>query len=302
MGVSHGRHWHWVRPALRKVDRMSARLLNLTAIVAMLLAGCAARRPGDPLRPGFNTFSKEQDIQLGQEAATQIRRQVDVVDNQQLQQYVSTLGRRLASQPQADKYPYSFTLINDNSINAFALPGGPIFIHSATIQAADNEGQLVGVMAHEIGHVALRHATAQASKASLIQLPAVLASVVIGDQSALAQAGQLGLDLGVNSVLLKYSRDAEREADAFGTRLMAQAGYNPLQMARFFEKLEAGGGSRAPEFLSSHPNPGDRVAAVQAEIQTFPARQYSADSGQFSREKQMVAQLPPPKRPASQAK
>jgi hypothetical protein len=127
----------------------------------------------------------------------------------------------------------------------------------------------------------------------------VLAGAAIGQGSVLAQLGQLGLGLGVNSVLLKYSRDAERQADAFGARLMGQVGYDPLEMARFFEKLEAEGGSRAPEFLSSHPNPGNRVEAVQAEISTLPQQRYDAATGRFGQAKQMVAQLPPPKRPAA---
>ncbi len=277
------------------------RLLRAVVLVAALGSGCATRIPGAPLQPGFNVFSKEQDIQLGQEAAAQIRQQADIVANQGLQNYVSRLGMQLAAQPLADGYPYSFTLINDDSINAFALPGGPIFAHSGLIEAADNEGQVVGVLAHEIAHVALRHATNQASKANLIQLPAVLAGAAIGQESVLAQLGQLGLGLGVNSLLLRYSRDAENQADAFGTRLMAQAGYNPLEMARFFEKLEAEGGSRAPQFLSSHPNPGNRIQAVQAEIQALPPQQYQAGTGQFGPMKQMVAQLPPPRRPVETA-
>jgi hypothetical protein len=257
------------------------------------------RQPGEPVQPGFNVFSKEQDVQLGQEAAAEIRRQVDIVRDPDLQDYVSELGRKLASHPQADDYPYSFTLINDDSINAFALPGGPIFLNSEVIKRADNEGQIVGVLAHEIGHVALRHATNQASKANMIQLPAVLAGAAIGQESVLAQLGQLGLGLGVNSILLKYSRDAESQADAFGARLMAEAGYNPMEMARFFQKLEAEGGSGAPEFLQSHPNPGNRVEAVQREIQALPGQQFGANTGQFPQMKQMVAQLPPPKRPAA---
>jgi len=277
------------------------RRLSAVVLAAVLGSGCAARMPGEPLEPGFNVFSKEQDIQLGQEAAAQIRQQADIVQNRELQNYVSRLGMQLAEQPQADGYPYSFTLINDDSINAFALPGGPIFVHSGLIEAADNEGQVVGVLAHEIAHVALRHATNQASKANLIQLPAVLAGAAIGQESVLAQLGQLGLGLGVNSVLLRYSRDAETQADAFGSRLMAQVGYNPLEMARFFEKLEAEGGSRAPQFLSSHPNPGNRIQAVQAEIQTLPPRQYQAGTGQFGQMKQMVAQLPPPRQPVQTA-
>jgi beta-barrel assembly-enhancing protease len=269
-------------------------------LVAAALAGCATRQPGQAIRPGFNVYSQDQEIALGQEAAAEIRKQVEVVNDQRLQRYISDLGQTLARQPQAGGYPYSFTLINDPSINAFALPGGPIFVHTGLLRAADNEGQAVGVLAHEIAHVALRHATNQASKATLIQLPAVLAGAAIGQNSTLGQLAQLGLGLGVNGFMLKYSRDAENQADAFGARLMADAGYNPLEMAQFFEKLEAEGGSRAPQFLSSHPNPGNRVKSVQAEIQALPRRQYTTGSGQFAQVKQQVAQLPTPRRRVQQ--
>ena len=271
-----------------------------TVLVAAALAGCSSRQPGQPIRPGFNVYSQDQEIALGQEAAAEIRKQVEVVNDQRLQRYVSDLGQTLARQQQAGAYPYSFTLINDPSINAFALPGGPIFVHTGLLKAADNEGQVVGVLAHEIAHVALRHATNQASKATLIQLPAVLAGAAIGQNSTLGQLAQLGLGLGVNGFMLKYSRDAENQADAFGARLMADAGYNPIEMAQFFEKLEAEGGSGAPQFLSSHPNPGNRVKSVQAEIQALPRRQYTAGSGQFAQVKQQVAQLPAPRRRVQQ--
>lgn len=269
----------------------------LTWAAVILLAACGGRKPGDPLKPGFNIFSKEQDIQLGQEAARAVLRQVEVVQNQQLQRYIDQVGGRLAKQPEAGNYPYEFTLINDPSINAFALPGGPIFVNSGLIAAADNEAQLAGVLAHEISHVALRHATSQASKANLLQFPAALAAAMIGQGGVGGQLGQLGLGFGLNVLLLRYSRDAEREADALGARLMANAGYNPIEMARFFEKLEAEGGSRAPQFLSTHPSPGNRVQNVEAEIRTFPRREYNlaADNPQFREAKRMVAQLPQPR-------
>jgi hypothetical protein len=279
---------------------MQRRLALLLAI--LLTASCASRQPGDPIRPGWNVYSPEADVQLGREAAAQVVRQVQVVRDPELQQYVDTIGRRLASTPEAGKFPYEFTLINDPSINAFALPGGPIFINTGLIRAADNEAQLAGVMAHEIAHVALRHATSQASKANILQLPAAIAGAVIGQGSMGAQLGQLGLGLGLNALVMRYSRSAENEADALGARMMARAGYNPLEMARFFEKLEAEGGSRAPEFLSSHPNPGNRVKNVQAEIQTFPRAEYTAGTGQFQRMKQLVARLPEPDRTVQRAR
>jgi predicted Zn-dependent protease len=271
-------------------------------IAVLLTASCASRNPGDPIRPGWNVYSPEQDIQLGREAAAQILRQVEVVRDENLQQYIDNIGRRLAATPEAGKFPYEFTLINDPGINAFALPGGPIFINSGLIRAADNEAQAAGVIAHEIAHVALRHATSQASKANILQLPAAIAGAVIGQGSVGAQLGQIGLGLGLNALVLRYSRGAETEADALGARMMAGAGYNPLEMARFFEKLEAEGGSRAPEFLSSHPNPGNRVRNVQAEIQTLPRAEYTAGVGDFARMKELVARLPEPKRSVQRAR
>lgn len=252
---------------------------------------------GDPIKPGFNVYSKEQDIELGRQAAAEVRKQVAVVQNPWLQNYIGAIGKKLAAQPEAGGYPYSFTLINEPSINAFALPGGPIFVNSGLIAAADNEAQVAGVLAHEIAHVALRHGTNQASKASLIQLPAVLAGMAIGQDSVADQIAQIGLGLGVNSVIMKYSRDAENQADALGTRILAEAGYNPIEMANFFEKLQEQGGSRPPQFLSSHPDPGNRVTKVQAEIQALPAsitRKFDTSVGNFAEAKRLVAQLPKP--------
>ncbi|MCW5966774.1 MAG: M48 family metalloprotease, partial [Bryobacterales bacterium] len=133
------------------------RCLTNALVAVLLFSGCATRQPGDPIRPGFNVYSKQQDVELGRQAAAEIRRQVPVVENSQLQNYVRAIGENLARQPEADDYPYSFTLINEPSINAFALPGGPIFVHTGLIAQADNEAQIAGVLAHEIAHVALRH-------------------------------------------------------------------------------------------------------------------------------------------------
>jgi len=276
---------------------MRRRMIPVILLALGAASDSAARKPGEPLKPGFNLFSKEQDIQLGREAAQQVRQQVDVVRNDFLQDYVRRIGQRLVSAPEAGGYPYSFTLVNDKSINAFALPGGPTFVHTGLVAAADNEDQLAGVIAHEIAHVALRHGTNQVSKANLIRLPAMLAGAAAG-QGIAGQLAQLGIGLGANSVLLKYSRSAETQADALGARLMARAGYNPLEAARFFEKLEAEGGGRGPQFLSSHPNPGNRMRDIQAEIRTFPRSNYGFETGDFGRARSMVSGLPAPSRPS----
>ncbi len=274
------------------------RMFPLVLVLALLTVACAQRQPGQPLQPGFNMFSKEQDIQLGREAAQQVRQQLDVVSDPFLQSYLDTIGRRLASTAPAREsgFPFSFTMINDPSINAFALPGGPLFMNSGLVNAAANEAQLAGVMAHEMAHVVLRHGTNQVSRAQILQLPAAIAAGTVGGGSLAGQLAQLGIGLGYNSILLSYSRGAENEADALGARIMAQAGYNPIEMARFFETLEAEGGRRGPQFLSSHPNPGNRTRNVQAEVRTLPQYPYGFQTGQFARAQQATAALPAPSR------
>ena len=218
-----------------------------------------------------------------------------MVQNQELQNYIRSVGQKLASTPEARNsgFPFNFTLLNAKEVNAFALPGGPTFVFSGLIRTADNEGELAGVLAHEISHVILRHGTNQASKANLLQIPAQIAGMAAG-QSALGQLVNLGLGLGLNGLFLKYSRTDESQADALGARIMSEAGYNPMEMAHFFEKLQGQGGPGVPEFLSDHPNPGNRVKAVQNEIQALPQHQYTAGTGRFEQEKRLVAQLPPP--------
>jgi len=254
-------------------------------------------------KPGFNLFSKEQDVQVGQESAAQVRKQMTMVKDPFLNQYVNSIGKRLANAQEAKEsgFPFTFEVVADPSINAFALPGGPMFINSGLLKAVDNEAQLAGVMGHEMSHVILRHGTNQASKSQMIQLPAVLGSQMAGG-SMMGQLAQLGIGLGANSVLLKFSRGAESQADLLGSHLMAESAYDPVQMAKFFQKLEADGGARGPQFFSSHPNPGNRQAAIQKEVAKMPQQNYNYQTGQFQRMKQVAAAIkePPPKQPAQQ--
>ena len=267
---------------------MATRLLAITALTVSLAYGM--RRPGEEIKPGFNLFSKQQDIQLGLQAAAQVRKQYRPVSNQELQDYIRRIGERLAAQREAREsgFNFTFTVLNDKSINAFALPGGPAFVLTGLIAAADNEAQIAGVLGHEMSHVILRHGTNQASKANLMQIPAILAAALTGS-NLLAQL----TSLGALPFLLKFSRADEDEADALGARLMSAAGYNPIEMARFFEKLQAQGAGRMPAILSDHPDPGNRVTAVEAEIRALPQTRYGTSVGDFAREKQLVAQLPP---------
>lgn len=267
----------------------------------LLLTGLLPAQGPSRFRPGFNLFSKEQDVQLGQENAAQVRKQMPIVSDPFLNEYVNRIGKKLANGQEAQEsgFPFSFEVVADPSINAFALPGGPMFINTGLLKAVDNEAQLAGVMGHEMSHVILRHGTNQASKQNLIKLPALLGSQMAGGSMA-GQLAQLGIGLGANSVLLKFSRSAENQADLMGSHLMAEAGYNPIEMARFFNKLNSeSGGGRGLQFLSSHPNPDNREHAIQEEIRRMPQQRYGYQSGEFQKMKKVVAGIhePSPKQP-----
>ncbi len=263
-----------------------------SAVIVTVFTGAAFGAIQVP-KPGWNLFSRQQDMQLGKEAQQQVQQKMNVVHNSEVSRYLSELGQKLARSKYAGNWPYTFELVADKNINAFSLPGGPIYINTGLIAAAENEAQLAGVLAHEMSHVQLRHATNQASKANLIQIPAMIAGGMMGG-SMLGQLAGLGIGLGANSALLKFSRSAESQADYNGALIMADAGYNPIEMARFFEKLEAQSGRQGglAQFLSDHPNPGNRVQAVEEEIQQLPRRNYNASTGDFAHIKDLVAHLP----------
>lgn len=270
-----------------------------TSVLACALITSApawARKPGDPLKPGFNLFSRQQDINIGAQSALQVRMHYAEVRDPFLQDYIRRIGDRLAATPEARQggFLFSFTLLNVPQVNAFALPGGPMFIFTGLLKAAENEAQLAGVMAHEMSHVILRHGTHEASKAKSVSLLARLASAAAGGStSAAGQLAGLGLGLGANSFILHFSREAESEADALGSHLMAEAGYNPIELARFFETL-ASVSPQDSQFFSDHPSPGNRERAIEAEIRGLPQREYGFETGQFQRAKADLGSLGPP--------
>lgn len=265
---------------------IAALLLSLTLPPSLL----ARVKPSS----GFNMFSMQEEVQAGQQAEAQARKQLPVLpDSDPVVQYVQNIGARLAAHAPGEKWPYSFHVINQKEINAFALPGGPVYVNLGTIQAADNEAQLAGVMAHEISHVVQRHGTRAASKQMAAQLPLAILGGIMG-RGALSQMAQLGISFGVGSYFLKNSRSAESEADLLGTDIMYDAGYDPHQLAIFFQKIEEQGGSRGPQFLSDHPDPGNRVQSVSKELGTLPHKQLATNSADFTRIKQQVASMKPP--------
>jgi beta-barrel assembly-enhancing protease len=269
---------------------LSVVLLSFIFLVTVL----SAQGPHQ-FHPGFNLFSPQQDVQLGQEQAAQVRKQMPIVNDPFLNNYVNTIGKRLAAtqEARASGFPFSFQVVADPSINAFALPGGPMFINTGLLKAVDNEAQLAGVMGHEMSHVILRHGTNQASKQQLLSLPAILGQQMAGS-SMMGQLAQLGIGLGANSVFLKFSRTAESQADLTGSHLMAESGYNPTEMARFFQKLSAQG-QQAPQFLSDHPNPDNRQHAIEEEVARMPQQNYGYQTGDFAKMKQVVSKIHEPK-------
>jgi hypothetical protein len=245
----------------------------------------------------------EQDIKIGQQALRDVPKQLPVVQNGQIQGMLDRIVKNLTSQPEAGSFPYTVNIIADQSINASAYPGGAMFVHTGLIASSDNEDQVAGVMAHEVSHVALRHGVANMVRAQKLQTGAaiggVLAGIFLGNGMG-GQLAQMGIGLTAQGLFLKNSREAETEADLLGTRLMNKAGYNPIEMARFFEKLEAEGGGRGLEFFNSHPNPGNRVRNVETEIQLLPRGTYnSARPREFSQAKTAVQGIKAPSRPAA---
>ena len=216
------------------------------------------------LKPGMNFFSPQEDVELGRQVSQDAEKKIVMLNNRRVDDYLDRLGKRLAAVAPGEKYPYQFKCVNDASINAFALPGGFLYVNRGTIEAADNEAELAGVIGHEIGHVALRHGTNQASKSYLAQAPLAILGTFMGNNSVAAILAQVGTSFAASSILLKYSRDDERQSDLMGAQILYDASYDPRYVAQFFEKLDSKG--RGSDFFSSHPNPDNRIQNINTEI------------------------------------
>ena len=237
------------------------------------------------LKPGWNMFSPQSDIQLGGKAAQDAEKKFFMCNDPKVDAYLTQLGRRLAAKAPTGgvQYPFEFHCVNDKAINALALPGGYLFINRGAIEAADTEAQLAGVLAHEISHVVLRHGTTQVTRAQIGQGLVGLTGVILGWSTTGGLITQLGA-FTAGSVLLKYSRTAETQADVMGTQILYDAGYDPRGMAQFFEKIEAQSkGKNAAEFFSDHPNPEHRIGRVDDEIEKLggPPANAQRDSAEF---------------------
>ena len=272
-------------------------VLGFVFAIVIALAQICWAEARTPVKPGWNLFTPEQDIQIGQQASARIGRQVPLLNDPRVDDYLDALGKRLASYAPGYKFPYQYRCVNDENINAFALPGGFIYINRGVIEAADDEAQLAGVMAHETSHVALRHGTNQVSKAEAWRIPLGLLGAAGGLGGLI---GQVGAGFTLNSIILKYSRDDETQADVLGTQILYDSGYDPRALAQFFEKIEAESKGKEPaQFFSDHPNPGNRIGRIDEEVDKLggPEPNYRSDSDDFRSIKIYVMKLPkPPKR------
>jgi beta-barrel assembly-enhancing protease len=273
-------------------ERSLTRIVIVAGLVllftSLFLAFAVTSGPVLP-NPGNPSITKQQQIQLGYKAAQQVYQQMPVLpDNSPETQYVRQVGERLVKTiPQQYSWPFRFHVIPQKEINAFALPGGEMFVNIGTLTSAASEAELAGVMGHEMAHVYMQHSAKQMQKSQVTQGIAGIAGAILGARGGVVGAlGQTGVQMGAGMVLLKYSRGDESQADSVGAIILYKAGYDPQGMADFFKKLEAQGGGSGPQFLNSHPNPGNRHDAIQKEIQGWPRITYRTDDTAFNRTKQ----------------
>jgi predicted Zn-dependent protease len=248
----------------RRTQKFIVWLMAL-ALVALPLTALAQTK----ISYHSNRYKPEDDVRAGQEAAAEVERQLPIMRDAEVQDYINRVGQRLvASIPPEFQHPefrYSFKVVDAKDINAFALPGGPMYVNRGMIEAARTEGEMAGVMAHELSHVALRHGTAQATKAQKYQYGAIAGAIlgsIIG--GGVGQVVGQGTQLAVGAYFLKFSREYETEADVLGSQIMARAGYDPRDLANVFKTLEQQGGGGGG-FLSDHPSPANRYARINQE-------------------------------------
>lgn len=290
---------------MRRILPGFARFVSLLPLCcAAYCAPALAQRT--QLKPPWNIYSPQTDIQVGKQNAqlmmqgSPTQQKLPLCNDPKVDQYLTNLGMKLISKldQRGVTYPWEFHCVNDKSINAFALPGGYVFVNRGAIEEADSESQLAAVMAHELSHVTLRHGTAQATKAQFAQDAAGIFGGIFGGSTGGALLTQLGA-LGAGGLLLRYSRGDETQADVSGTQVLYDTGYDPRAMSQFFEKLEGEAhGKNPPQFLSDHPNPGNRVERVNEEIDKLGGVPPNAkkDTPEFEAIKREVIALPAPKK------
>jgi len=248
------------------------------AIVLFFVLGCVGggysttpKQPGEQ-STSFNLFTVEQDIEIGKQSAAEAEKKLQLLGDSSVDAYLNRLVGALVAHAPGAKYPYHAKAVREDQVNAFALPGGPMYVNSGLLKAARSEAELAGVLAHELSHVALRHGTHQASEAYAAQTGLGVLGGLLGGGGTADVLTAIG-GVGLNAAFLKFSRDAETEADVTGAAMMARAGYDPNAMADFFAVLreESGRNPGSLEtFLSDHPSPADREARIRELAKTLP--------------------------------
>ena len=242
-----------------------------------------------------NPYSLAKDVQLGRQAASEVERQMPILNDSEVQYYVERVGRRLAEAIPAEfqhpEFRYTYKVVDARDINAFALPGGFTYVNRGLIEAAHNEGEMAGAIAHEISHVALRHGTAQAAKAQKYQAGAAVVGI-LGAILGAPGVGQLGA-MGIGAYFLKFSREYEKQADILGSHIMANAGYDPHDLANMFRTLEQQGGGAGPQWLSDHPNPGNRFEYINREADALRVSNPIHNTNAFTHVQALLRDMPP---------
>ncbi len=268
-------------------------LLAGTMLCLPLGSPCAAQTTAKQATPGFNLFSVAQDVELGRQSAVEAEKQLVLMNDPATNRYLNRVVQRLAAVAPGARYPYTIKLVNAAQINAFALPGGPMYVNSGLLRAARSEAELAGVLAHEMAHVALRHGTSQASSAYLAKGGLSILGGLLGSRqgSASSIVNAIG-GIGLNTAFLSFGRNAEYQADATGADIMARAGYNPQAMADFFDVLRAEQGrdpSKVEQFFSDHPGTAERAARIRQLASTAKVRSM-AEVGGFASVKSAMGQ------------
>ncbi|HUP89317.1 MAG TPA: M48 family metalloprotease, partial [Longimicrobiales bacterium] len=252
----------------RRLGEWASRRLG-AVLVAASLAACAT----NPVtgKKEISLVSEGQEVSMGQEAAKEVEQSIGLVDDQQLQAYVRNIGNRLAAASERPQLPWRFGVVDDPTPNAFALPGGPIYITRGLMDMMDSEAELATVLGHEIGHVTARHTASMITKSQLLQVAGV-ASMILVPQ--LQNFGGL-LSTGLQLLTLKYGRDAERQADELGFKYALGQNYDVSEMADVFKALqrvgEKEGASGIPAWMSTHPDPGERIKTAETRVAALPA-------------------------------
>jgi predicted Zn-dependent protease len=236
--------------------------------------------------------SVADEIAIGKQAQAQVQRETPALGDAAARAYVARLGRTLAAHARGQRYPYSFSIANYREINAFALPGGPVWVNRGAIEAAGTEAQLAGVIAHEIAHISQRHAATQLSNAMVTNLGLSLLGALLGNSGG-ASAANIAARYVASGAFLKFSRDDEREADRVGVQIMARAGWDPhgmIELMQTIREQERRDPSSVEVFFSNHPSPKDRVALLAQVVPKGKAGK--RDSEEFQAIRARLRKLP----------